>query len=40
MRGAQSWGGKAYAWDVSGSELDALLTLEAREEEMEQLRKH
>ena len=33
--------GKAYAWDdVSGSELDPLLTLRAREEEMEQFRVH
>ena len=33
--------GKAYAWnDVSGGELDPLLTLKAREEEMEQFRKH
>ena len=33
--------GKAYAWDdVSGSELDPRLTLKAREEEMEQFRKH
>ena len=33
--------GKAYAWDdVSGSELDPLLTLRAREEEMTQFRKH
>ena len=33
--------GKAYAWDdVSGSELDHELVLKAREEEMEQFRKH
>ena len=33
--------GKAYAWDdVTGSELDPLLTLKAREEEMDQFRKH
>ena len=33
--------GKAYAWgDVSGSVLDPKLTLKAREEEMEQFRKH
>ena len=33
--------GKARAWDdVSGGELDPVLTLEAREEEMEQFRKH
>ena len=33
--------GKAYAWDdVSGSELDPVLTLKARQEEMEQFKKH
>ena len=33
--------GKAYAWgEVSGSELDSLLTLKARREEMEQFKKH
>ena len=33
--------GKAYVWDdVSGTELDPLLTLKARAEEMEQFRKH
>ena len=32
---------QAYVWDdVSGSELDPKLTLHAREEEMEQFRKH
>ena len=34
-------GGRAYAWDdVSGTELDAELTLKARMEEMEQVKKH
>ena len=33
--------GKAHAWDdVSGTELDPELILKAREEEMEQFRKH
>ena len=33
--------GQAYAWDdVSGTELDAKLTLKARMEEMEQFKKH
>ena len=33
--------GKAYAWgDVSGTEMDPMLKLKARSEEMEQFRKH